>query len=523
MLPSMLARQRSGWALRTNRCLAGGGAWRSARKFASAFHHLNEPPLAPSQITRWESGQRIPDRVAVRRYEDLLQLAPLMLTSAIDATLRFGIAKRVATKSHRRFSIAQPDSLHELLRRIELNGRMDSRDWYALGVEVELRPKLVLFPPNLWEMAAQNLLCELVTATEASWLTRQEGLSILIEHPDARHHVIDACIQMIADDANPGVLEPFSLLDVVDDQRSNDYVLGQLRSPTSPHALAGALLAGTSKLQKGHFRGSKLQADLPAAAIEVIQFAEINPTLQNLAIDFCSSLARKHFIGSPASHEFLRTFGSYRESSEWHSLMRRNGRKLCYAVAQAAHDAHTLDEGGTDSVLFGLIEDMLLHINPDARLYAAMLVAATPYRDPLGSSLAAEIRARLSELDESIIAAGLRVLTILRVTAHRPIILRLLTSQNTPEGLRRAAAAAVPHGAGKLREQDWRQIIAVQLDKYRARPSTVNEDVLFHVIYGISTDGHVALTREAAEDLRIPARVRNAARWWRISLHQPVS
>ncbi|MBE1484986.1 hypothetical protein [Plantactinospora soyae] len=462
--------------------------------------------------------------MAIRRYEHVLEIAPLRLGGAIDATLRFGAAKKARPPGgYRRTSTVASASLHGLLGQVESNAGMDDPGWYALATEVEARPELVLHPPKIWEEASQNLLGELVAATDTSWLARQEALSILLEHPDAQRHAVDACIQMIEDEANPAVLEAFSLLDVVDDQTANRYVLRHLQSPSSPHALMGALLAGTSKLRKGHFVGPDLQAHLPAAAVDILQFAETNQTLLPLTLDFCSTLMRKHLAGSPANQRFLHVLGGYRESSEWHLAIRRNGRKLCYRLVREVLRTHSLYPDETDSVLFGLVEDMLLNANPDAQLYASMLVAATPYRDPLASALITEINARLFDLDELIVAASLRALTIFKVAAHRTVLLRILAAHNAPAGLRRAAAAAAPHGAGELHENDWRRIIAVQLDSFRALPSTLNEDVLFYAVYGLFTDGHVVLAQEISEDDRFPRRVRNAAQWWRGSSWWPAA
>jgi hypothetical protein len=78
-----------GWLLRVNRKFGPDEALRSGRTFARAFSSKGGRPLAPSQITRWETGDPPPSREAIRRYEQLLGLARGSLVSVAETMMRY--------------------------------------------------------------------------------------------------------------------------------------------------------------------------------------------------------------------------------------------------------------------------------------------------------------------------------------------------------------------------------------------------------------------------------------------------
>jgi hypothetical protein len=97
-----------GWLLRANRTLGPADDLRSGRAFAEALR----PGLAPSQITRWETGAITAGRATVRRYEELLGLEPESLVTVRDALYRTLPASRRPP-----LPVAPSDDarLHELL------------------------------------------------------------------------------------------------------------------------------------------------------------------------------------------------------------------------------------------------------------------------------------------------------------------------------------------------------------------------------------------------------------------------
>src|SRR4051794_32309632 len=94
MTGDISASRMVGWLLRSNRRLTDADpALRSGKEFARLFGHPGGPPLAPSQITRWEQGETSASRAVIRRYEHMLALAPDSLVTICDALSRAGPAR----------------------------------------------------------------------------------------------------------------------------------------------------------------------------------------------------------------------------------------------------------------------------------------------------------------------------------------------------------------------------------------------------------------------------------------------
>jgi len=84
------ATRQLGWLLRVSRRFSPDEAMHSGRTFARAFATGASQTLAPSQITRWETGELLPTRETIRRYEQLLGLVPESLVAVADTMMRYG-------------------------------------------------------------------------------------------------------------------------------------------------------------------------------------------------------------------------------------------------------------------------------------------------------------------------------------------------------------------------------------------------------------------------------------------------
>jgi hypothetical protein len=239
-----------GWLLRANRTQSPDASLRSGRTFAAAFR----PGLAPSHITRWETGGLLASRATVRRYEQLLGLPAESLVTVRDALYRTLPATRRPSPV-----VAAPldTRLHELLEAATSTSPLTGHEWGELTELIESRPGLVLHPPGLWPTVAGKLLDELTRHEGTAWLQRQEAASRLLEHPTAGPHMVRACVDLIDDPSSPAVVEPLALMDVVADPVGNAYVLNQLESPDSDRHHRGALLAVVRKIEDGHFEGDQ--------------------------------------------------------------------------------------------------------------------------------------------------------------------------------------------------------------------------------------------------------------------------
>ncbi|WP_422770483.1 hypothetical protein ACN28C_27860 [Plantactinospora sp. WMMC1484] len=164
-------RRLIGWSLRANRLNGDADKiLKSGKEFARLFRRDGEPPLAPSQITRWERGEVAVTRATIRRYEQMLDLRPDSLVSVCDAIRR---AESVTFRPPR--SKVDHDRLHDLLDLAVGGAPMSGLLWMEFAEHVANRPDLMLHPREQWLIVVGRLLNELVVADHEEWLLEAGG------------------------------------------------------------------------------------------------------------------------------------------------------------------------------------------------------------------------------------------------------------------------------------------------------------------------------------------------------------
>jgi hypothetical protein len=485
-----------GWLLRANRRFGPADDLRSGRAFAAAFRVDGRPALAPSQVSRWETGELAVGRDVVRRYEQLLGLEPESLVTVRDALYRtLPVAGRVPAPSapsapfapFAPFAPGGDDRLHELLASATSGHPLTGPMWSELTDLIESRPGLVLHPPSLWESIGGQLLGELTVGEGTGWLQRQEAASRLLEHPTAGPHLVRACIALVEDKQSPAVIEPLSLLDVTADPIANAYVLRQLTAPDGDREYQGALVAAVRKISQGHFTADQLDRLGPA-----LREAPSSPLVS--ALQSAASASASASVSTPGLRADLSVSGIPIAAE---AMVRLGG-----------HDE-------TDPVLAALIGRALDHPAVDQRVFAAMTIAHSPFRDPVGESLLSVCRRSLTRRAGADPSPALQMMTMLGTAVHRPLLADLLGEPGHQPETRHAAAWAMPHCAGRFPEQQWRRILARQVAAWQENPTPQNESILHAITYGIGTDAHPALLAEITTDPTLPAIARTTAAWLR--------
>lgn len=481
-----------GWLLRVNRRFGPDPALRNGRLFASAFATDGDERrrLAPSHISRWESGSLLVSRATVRRYEHLLGLAPESLVTVRDAiyrTLPPGRLPPPATAS------GGDDRLHELLDLVTSDDSATGRDWGELTEKVAARPDLVLHPPALWSAIAHRLLGELTSAEGTEWLQRQEAACRLLEHPAARPSMVRTCIELVDDPAFPPVIEPLTLLDTVGDPTANAYVLRELETPRDDRRYRGALMAAVRKIEHGHYpdedraRLARVVRRSPVAGGE----GETQLLLDQVRALSAPTGRRRPPPGSaPAAGG--------------------GGRRVALAAMTVLHDSDRVLP-----VLTSLIGQALGEHSADQRVIGAMALARSPYREPIADALLADVRSSVAKRTGEDLLPALQTLTVLGTDKHRPIMFDLLTRPGHTQDSRLAAAWALPHCAGRFTVGQWQQILDRRLTAWRQQPSAAGESVLRGIAYGIGTDDHRALMSRLENSPELPSAVRSTIAWLR--------
>jgi hypothetical protein len=518
------ATRHIGWLLRVNRRFGPDEELHSGRTFARAFSTSASPSLAPSQVTRWETGELLPTRDAIRRYERMLGLAPESLVAVAEAMMHSAADGASLRTSHDADQDRDRDRLFHLLDRVTMADALTGADWSALTEIVAARPQLELYPPRLWRDLTDRLLDEMVDTVGVEWLQRQTAMSRLIRHPAARPHAVARCIAHAGDPTSLLIVEPLSLLGNAQDQIANRYVLQQLEHPDGDRALEGALQAAIHKVSQLHFQHQE-SARLMMSLTALIKDPATSAAVLALSVEVGRRLARQPIYAGIVSRRlpaasFAHHVWTSRRLAEPATVQTTSAR-----IVSGVHSRLAPTTGGIDAVLATLAEEALFLPDPDLSFAAAMLIGATPYRIPFTQMLLDEVKVDLARQRGTYpLATALRVLTLLGVDTHRPLIHDLLTKRGAGETVRQAAAWATPFCSGRFPEQTWQQILAVQLAAWQQNPTTTNGSVLHGIAFGIGTERHSGLLANIREHPHAPHTVRATAASWLLRIkpsHRP--
>jgi hypothetical protein len=482
------ARRMVGWLLRSNRLLGTADpALRSGKEFARLFRCRDERAMAASQITRWEHGEIAATRLVIRRYEHMLDLRPDSLLTLSDALHR---AERAPSTGNRQPQLPDEDVLFPLLRRADHGDPLTGLEWAQLAENIQAAPGLYVYP-EIWATISGRLLDELVVSDHTEWLLRQEAMSKLLEHPNAGRHAVRQCIELVTDPSSPAVLEPMSLLDVTALPVANTYVLGQLTDPDNDPALRAAVQTIRQKLLRGHLTAEQRRAAHRAvsARIEDGESSALLPDLREL-----SALA-----STPATHG---------DSAVAHPHRLHESSQRVALQAQAK-----LSDSADDDVLPHVVEQALFSPSFDGRMFAAMCLAATPYRVPVAEAVVTEVQADLARRTDAITSTALRTLTTMAVDVHRPLLQQILTGQGFSMAVREAAAWALPHCVGRFPKPVWHDILGRYATAWRYTRSLGSGRILHAVAYGIGTDGYRDLAESIRSEPALPLQARRTAAW----------
>jgi hypothetical protein len=475
-----------GWLLRVNRRFGADAAMRNGRSFASAFStDADRRRVAPSHVSRWESGSLLVSRATVRRYEHLLGLTPDSLVTVRDAIYR---ALPPGRHPPADTALDTGDRLHELIDLATSGDAMTGVQWGALTESVAGRRDLVLHPPALWSVIAHRLLAELTAQEGTGWLQRQEAACRLLEHPAARPSMVRACIDLVEDPGQPAVIEPLTLLDAAADPAANAYVLRELETPRDDRRYRGALMAAIRKIEYGHFAGEH--------RVRLARFVRSPPTADGEGETgvLLDRVRTAYARGAPAGPP----------------VISEGARRIAMAAVS------TLGDGDRAvPVLSALTGQALGEHSGELRVVAAMAIAHSPYREPVSVALRADVRLAMARRTGDDLSPALQTLTILGSDRHRPILYDLLTGPGHTPTARLAAAWALPHCAGRFTVPQWQRILDSQVTAWSRRPAAAAESVLRGIAYGIGTDDQRGLLAGLEGSLALPPAVRATAAWLR--------
>lgn len=513
-----LHQQRVGWLLRVNRLYGPTERWLRLADFAQAFQGGSWPQrTSVYQISRWETAVvRVP-YLAICRYEELLDLSSHRLVALIDTIYRHaestGDPAPILARGPER--LAAPSRLTELVDMASSSmALVTGREWDELTRRLMAAPQVVISPQRAWTAIAERLLTETIVADGIAWMQRYEALSRLLTHPIGQQAAIAACANLAADRTNQVFIETVSVLDASDHPDASRHVLSQLVHPTNERAQLGALLASVRKLRFGHFTDGEMPA-LVTIIHELASDSTRREDVRPLAVELlrrlpgtASTASRnrlRRLATDPTLQQVLRTGRLAEEKASQHLVDRITNTVLALMPGDAP-PFH-------DDVLPILVDEMLFSPIFDVRMYAAIAVSGTPYRQRLATAMSAEL-AGPAALATPVAPAMIEALRLLGGSEQRAVIERLVTANGMPAQITVAAAQAIGHVAGLSDDQFWGRAIAYHAHLWGRTRHAANAAALSGLTYGLGMSRNVAMLQRLRVDDRMPEPVRAAAAWW---------
>jgi hypothetical protein len=504
--------------LRANRLYGEDERLANATTFAAAFRGGCWPaPVSASQISRWETAATRAGFAVLRRYEQLLDLPPHRLIGAADWTYRQASCRPGPPVLGRDLDPADKrmhERIEQLLEQALSRELMTGAAWDELTSHLAVLPVVVLHPRTAWQELTERLLAELLIADGSAWLARTEALARLMIHPRARASIIAACGALAADTTNQVAVEPLTILDQVADPDANRHVLTQLRNPTGTHVLRGALRACVDKVARRHFTPTDLYS-IAAVAVDLLTDADLDTEVRHLAAALLSQ-ATAGDLGTVQAR--------LREALD--PTIRAvlvSGR-----TALPHHAAHILDRittatllglrrpppDGTDEVLARLLRELLFSPNINDVVNAGQLIAATPFDDPLGTAVAAELAAAPGARPVPLTRTLLEAMPWVGRPADRALVERFASSTDLPAPVVEAAAWRIGHVAGRSTDRFWRDAIRAHNRAWQRFRDPTSLSAVRGLIYALGVNRHHGMLETLVVDHTLPGSARAAARWW---------
>jgi hypothetical protein len=159
-------------------------------------------------------------------------------------------------------------------------------------------------------------------------------------------------------------------------------------------------------------------------------------------------------------------------------------------------------DSAPDELLVQQVDEMLFSANADARLHAAQLAGATPFRQALADACCAELGRPSVARDPTLAGALLEALPFVGGAGHRRTVEPIVAAPGLPPGTVSAAAWCIAHLPGRSGDPFWSAALLRRGPALRA------------LVYALGMAGQHARLSRICRDADMPAEARAAARWW---------
>jgi len=500
---------RAGWLLRAHRLRHADPALRRLPGFARVYAegHRGTGGISPSSLSRWENGLVPVTPGCVRRYEDVLGLAAHSLLAPIQTIARHeggSAAAAFLCGGGGPTPLSGSDiRIDPLLDRVLDNGMLTGDDWDEL-TRWAAYGSGHLSPRRIRHAVVHRLLEETVVADGTSWMRRFESLGRLLADPLWAPEAIAVCAAVAREPEHAGLVEAVCALDGSSHPDAGRAVLRQLTDPTTADSQYGALLAAARKTRKHHFT-----AEQTRTLVEVVEgvlcgspeHAHVEAAAAPLHRLPLSTAHTTGLITAAADHsaavQAIVVHGSLTDPASASITVAR-------VLAKLSHD----NEPTASTVLRDILDDLLHHPVADVRLYAALLLRASPYGHEVAAALAGELRqpGALHAKDRAV--PLLHALRALGDSDQRAVVADLTLARGVPQEVVQAAVHALGHIGGHSAESYWR---AVFNQHTRSAPQ---HQVVKRLVYGFAMAGELDLLTRLVDELTQVAPAQRLSSWW---------
>jgi hypothetical protein len=163
-------------------------------------------------------------------------------------------------------------------------------------------------------------------------------------------------------------------------------------------------------------------------------------------------------------------------------------------------------------MLDGIVDDLLHHPVADVRLYAALLLHASPHGPRIAGALAADLRQPATVRAEERAVPMLHALRVLGQPAQREVVADLTLARGLPQGVVLAAVHALGHIGGRSPEKYWRAVF----DQHARTAShgAERQRVLKRLVYGFAMAGELDLLTRLVREQARSAPAQRLSGWW---------
>jgi hypothetical protein len=366
-----------------------------------------------------------------------------------------------------------------------------------------------------------RLLAEELIADGIQWMQRFEAVNRLLAHPMVGIDALSTLRAIVDDRSVQSMVGTSCLFDASAEPQASREVVRHMREPSDERVFKGALMACVRKLSYGQFTGPQLTTLSGLVATTLLERDHLDDETRALAVSVLRQLPRQSHgsLGRSMLQQIARERFHISVLEENRLLDRAGGRLVADRIAACAcARTPTAWEGYVDRVLPILIDEMLFDPVFDARLYAACLIHASPFRPAVADALTTELPSALSSSNLARVTAIFEALRKLGGQPERIKVEQFVTGRGVPGSVADAAAYALGHIGGTSDDSFWCRALMYHQGAWQRSASPVSGSILDRLVYALGMSGSTPLLKSVLVDHRMPPRVRACAEWW---LRQP--